>query len=140
MIQFRLNSSSKNDIETFKSYTLSCEELTTHQNAAEIKRIIIEVLSRFNLTLENVFSVTSDNGSNMIAAVRGMASDLQTNHCSNQKENEASGSDEEDFDIDNVELEVIEYDEEQETPQQDIITAHDVDLSAINNVTVSGET
>ena len=49
-------------------------EVREKQTAKFLKTKILEVLSKFGIGLDKIFCVTSDNGANMVAAVR----ELQT--------------------------------------------------------------
>lgn len=51
-------------------YTLGMIELKKHHTAEYIKAKLIEVLSRYDFPLDNVYSVTTDNGSNMLKCVK----------------------------------------------------------------------
>ncbi|XP_038106601.1 LOW QUALITY PROTEIN: uncharacterized protein LOC6049790 [Culex quinquefasciatus] len=51
-------------------------EVSERQTAAVLKVKIMEILNQYGLTLENIFSVTVDNGANMLAAVRQLKREL----------------------------------------------------------------
>lgn len=51
-------------------------ELRERQTAAVLKTKILEVLSTYGVTIEQIYSVTVDNGANMLAAVRKLKTDL----------------------------------------------------------------
>lgn len=60
-------------------------ELKERQTAAFLKTKILEVLASYSVSIEQCFSVTVDNGANMLAAVRKLKLDLD-NILSQQRE------------------------------------------------------
>lgn len=52
-------------------------ELNDRHTAKFLKTKIVEILGAYEITLDQVFTVTSDNGANMIATVKQLQSDLQ---------------------------------------------------------------
>lgn len=57
--------------------TLAVKELQSRHTSEYIKRIILNVLSEYNISLKQVYSITSDNGRNMIKATKLLRMDLQ---------------------------------------------------------------
>lgn len=52
-------------------------DLKHRQTASFLKAKILETLNEFGVTLDQIYSVTCDNGSNMIAAVRELKEELE---------------------------------------------------------------
>lgn len=52
-------------------------EVKESQTAAFLKGKILEVLDSFGVTIQQIFSITSDNGANMLAAVRKLKEELE---------------------------------------------------------------
>lgn len=63
--------------------TLAVRELTERHTAAYISSVVKDVLHEYNVELRQVFSVTSDNGANMLKAV-SLLSDMQEGIPSNE--------------------------------------------------------
>ncbi|XP_055538735.1 uncharacterized protein LOC129726108 [Wyeomyia smithii] len=66
--------------DQIKVRTLGMVEVKKKQTAKFLKTKILDVLSIYNVGLKNVFSVTSDNGSNMCAAVRELQRAIAEEH------------------------------------------------------------
>ena len=52
-------------------------ELNNRHTGKFLKTKILEILSQYEILLEQIFTVTCDNGANMIAAVKHLQSDAQ---------------------------------------------------------------
>ncbi|XP_040172637.1 uncharacterized protein LOC120905695, partial [Anopheles arabiensis] len=60
-------------------YTIgSMLELNNRHTGIFLKSKILEILALYNVSLEQIFTVTCDTGANMIAAVKQLQSELQT--------------------------------------------------------------
>jgi len=66
ILQFRKS------ITEHRSYTLASEEMIGEMTGKNIKKTVVDILSRFSLSLKEVITVTSDNGSNMVKSMRVM--------------------------------------------------------------------
>ena len=53
-------------------------ELNNRHTGIFLKSKILEILALYHVSLEQIFTVTCDNGANMIAAVKQLQSELQT--------------------------------------------------------------
>lgn len=83
------------------SILLGMIELKERQTAAFLKTKILEVLASYGVSIEQIFSVTVDNGANMLAAVRKLKLDLDNilshqHEIQNLSHDEADLEDEED--------------------------------------------
>ncbi|XP_062716790.1 uncharacterized protein LOC115265845 [Aedes albopictus] len=68
--------------------TLCMIEVKESQTAKFLKIQILEVLKRFNISLDQIFSITSDNGANMIAAAKKLQEQFSTAVASDDWANE----------------------------------------------------
>uniref|UniRef100_A0A182NT06 DUF4371 domain-containing protein n=1 Tax=Anopheles dirus TaxID=7168 RepID=A0A182NT06_9DIPT len=58
-------------------YTIGMVELNDRHTGKFLKAKIMEILVLYEISLDQIFTVTCDNGANMIAAVKQLQSDLQ---------------------------------------------------------------
>uniref|UniRef100_A0A182HUD3 DUF4371 domain-containing protein n=1 Tax=Anopheles arabiensis TaxID=7173 RepID=A0A182HUD3_ANOAR len=58
-------------------YTIGMVELNNRHTGKFLKTKILEILSQYEILLEQIFTVTCDNGANMIADVKHHQSDAQ---------------------------------------------------------------
>ena len=76
--------------------TLAVRDLTERHTSEYISTVVIDVLRQYNISLQQVYSVTSDNGANMLKAVT-LLSDIQERGESNEdatgEETEQTGED-----------------------------------------------
>ncbi|XP_055543350.1 uncharacterized protein LOC129728902 [Wyeomyia smithii] len=73
--------------------TLGIIEVKVRQTAAFLKTKILQVIQEYNLTLTHVWSVTCDNGANMLAAVKQLQLELEKQHQSNLYADDDDNSD-----------------------------------------------
>lgn len=62
---------------TIKLRTLDMYETTSSQTGVYLKNIIIDVLKSYDIELEQVYSITSDNGKNMVKAAELLKSEYE---------------------------------------------------------------
>lgn len=80
--------------------TLAVRELKEKHTAIYLKSVILEVLGEFNISLNQVYTFTSDNGANMVKCVERLKSDMNlTEQLFNQIYNESVEDDENDQNI-----------------------------------------
>ena len=76
--------------------TLAVRDLTERHTSEYISTVVMDVLRQYNISLQQVYSVTSDNGANMLKAVT-LLSDIQERGESNKdatgEETEQTGED-----------------------------------------------
>ncbi|KAK5866652.1 hypothetical protein PBY51_020825 [Eleginops maclovinus] len=63
--------------------TLAVRDLTERHTSEYISSVVMDVLRQYNISLQQVYSVTSDNGANMLKAV-SLLSDIQERAVSNE--------------------------------------------------------
>ncbi|KAK5866668.1 hypothetical protein PBY51_020839 [Eleginops maclovinus] len=63
--------------------TLAVRDLTERHTSEYISSVVMDVLRQYNISLQQVYSVTSDNGANMLKAV-SLLSDIQERALSNE--------------------------------------------------------
>lgn len=96
----------------FKLFTLGMVRITSQHTGENLKKLIMEVLGRYNIGTMNVYAITTDNGSNMIKCVKIMNNDsnLECNSSANVSEQQAAEENfDDDFEI--VEVDCIEFEE-----------------------------
>lgn len=69
-------------------FLLAMLEVRESQTASFLKGKILEVLDSFGVTIHQIFSITSDNGANMLAAVRKLKEELEYTLLTNFDEEE----------------------------------------------------
>ena len=76
--------------------TLAVRDLTERHTSEYISTVVMDVSRQYNISLQQVYSVTSDNGANMLKAVT-LISDIQERGESNEdatgEETEQTGED-----------------------------------------------
>ncbi|XP_058979032.1 uncharacterized protein LOC131802660 [Musca domestica] len=85
--------------------TLAIKELKSSHTGENIKSIILEVLKEYGVDVRNIFTITTDNGSNMLKTVKVLSSEFQM-----LMEEESQDSEEEvDCEISIYEIESIDF-------------------------------
>lgn len=56
-------------------------EIHERQTASFLKEVVLEVIRKYGLRVEQIFSVTTDNGTNMLAAVKKLQKALEQSIC-----------------------------------------------------------
>jgi hypothetical protein len=51
-------------------FTLVVKEISVHHTGENLKEIILEELQKYQVSAKNIYSVTSDGGSNLVKAIR----------------------------------------------------------------------
>lgn len=92
-----------------------------------IRRIIKHVCSSFNISLDQIYTITTDNGTNMLKAIRILSSEYED--CKILEENQESDNESNDNDI---YLEHSEEDIENE-PNGALDILEDIDISDVNS-------
>ncbi|XP_062549754.1 uncharacterized protein LOC134214385 isoform X2 [Armigeres subalbatus] len=74
-------------------------EVKESQTAAVLKLKILDTLAEYNVPIGNIFSITVDNGANMVAAVKKMRNELQMTLLENLEDVDCTGEQESSRDI-----------------------------------------
>lgn len=56
-----------------KVFNLATTELSVRHTGENLKKVILQSIAKFDIKADNIYSVTTDNGSNLLKAVQGMS-------------------------------------------------------------------
>lgn len=78
--------------------TLAVKELKSSHTGEYLKTIILDILKEYDVNINQILTITTDNGANMLKAVKNLNEDLQSS-MENEVENDTADSETEDEDV-----------------------------------------